>query len=262
MEKEEILEKWKEADMVLVGLGSEFDGGSFRQSGSYARGKALLQEEGCSWLLPLWKEHCSGTAEKERISAALQKLVQLLGDKNYFAVSVSSNSAIAKIPWKQGRIVMPCGSSLKKQCEKGCQGEIAELTQEDGAALQEVFSQLAGGGFPAAGISALGKCSHCGGNRILNTVYAEHYDESGYLEDWSRYTKWLQGTLNRRLFILELGVDLTFPSVIRWPFEKVAFFNEKAFFCRVNEKLYQMTEELASKGVGISQNTIDWINHL
>ena len=71
--------------------------------------------------------------------------------------------------------------------------------------------------------------------------------------------KWLQGTLNRKLFILELGVGMRFPTVIRWPFEKAAFYNKRACFCRVNEKLYHLTEELAEKGWGISQNAIDWL---
>ena len=76
------------------------------------------------------------------------------------------------------------------------------------------------------------------------------------------YTKWLQGTLNHRLIVLELGVSMRFPSVIRWPFEKVAYFNNKATFIRVNENLYQLTEELAGKGVGIPQNAIEWLKIL
>ena len=68
--------------------------------------------------------------------------------------------------------------------------------------------------------------------------------------------------MNKKLLVLELGVGMRFPSVIRWPFEKVVFFNQKAFLCRVNEKLYHLTEELAEKGCGISVNAIDWLNQL
>ena len=68
--------------------------------------------------------------------------------------------------------------------------------------------------------------------------------------------------MNHKLLVLELGVGMQFPSVIRWPFEKVVFFNQKAFLCRVNEKLYQLTEELAGKGCGISMNAIDWLKQL
>ena len=77
--------------------------------------------------------------------------------------------------------------------------------------------------------------------------------------DWSIYKKWLQGTINKNVCILELGVGLVFPSVIRWPFEKVAFYNQKAVFVRVNERLYHMSEELKDKGVSVAQNAIDWL---
>lgn len=94
---------------------------------------------------------------------------------------------------------------------------------------------------------------------VLNNVYASKYNEEGYLKDWSRYTKWLQGTLNKKLCILELGVNLVFPSIIRWPFEKVGFYNQKATFIRVNETLYHMSEELKDKGISVAQNSIDWL---
>ncbi len=68
--------------------------------------------------------------------------------------------------------------------------------------------------------------------------------------------------MNRRIVILELGVGMRFPTVIRWPFEKVAFFNQKAWFYRINEKLYQLTKELDEKGCGIAQNAIDWLEQL
>ena len=65
--------------------------------------------------------------------------------------------------------------------------------------------------------------------------------------------------MNRKLVILELGVGMRFPSVARWPFEKIAFFNKKAEFIRVNGTLYQMSEELADKGISVAQNAVSWL---
>lgn len=263
MENENILEKLKEAEMVLVGLGEDFDNIKYlQQSETYKKGKALLQEAGYRWMIPMWMEYCSSDLEKNKVAHALKKLEQLLCDKNYFIVSVATNSEIAQIPWKKDRVVMPCGNIFRKQCVRGCAGELSDVTEGDRAVLRGIFEVLAKGSFPEGGIPHLGKCRQCGSDMVLNTVYAENYDESGYLKAWEFYTRWLQGTLKHKLLILELGVSLRFPSVIRWPFEKVAFFNNKAFFCRVNEKLYQLTEELALKGTGISQNAIDWSSHL
>lgn len=72
--------------------------------------------------------------------------------------------------------------------------------------------------------------------------------------DWIRYTKWLQGTLNRDLLVLELGVGLQMPGIIRFPFEKVTFFNAKANMIRIHEHLHQIPEELSGKAASVAMN--------
>ena len=67
-------------------------------------------------------------------------------------------------------------------------------------------------------------------------------------EGWEIYMKWLQGTLNKKLLVLELGVGLKYPDVIRFPFEKVTYFNQKAELIRVHDRLFQLPAELVGRG--------------
>ena len=261
------LEKLGQADMILAGLGEEFDGGeALGRSSEYQNGQETLKKAGLGWLVPAWKEYCrgrlSGLEGGDTPEAyALRKLAGLLEGKNYFVVSVSTNSQIARTPWREGRLVMPCGSILRKQCILG-DGELEELSREDGEKLNRAMEELYQGHFSPEVKSFLGQCPRCGSSLVLNNVYGEEYDEKGYLDQWHMYTKWLQGTLNRKLLVLELGVGMRFPSVVRWPFEKAAFLNQKAFFARVNEELYQLDENLSGKGCGIPQNAVDWLCRL
>ena len=78
-------------------------------------------------------------------------------------------------------------------------------------------------------------------------------------EKWNEYNEWIARTLNKKVCILELGVGLKYPSVIRWPFEKIAFFNNKAVMFRVHKSLYQTTEELKDKCIGIEGNPLDYV---
>lgn len=79
---------------------------------------------------------------------------------------------------------------------------------------------------------------------------------------WKMYNTWLSCTLNKELCILELGVGLKYPTVVRWPFEKVAMLNNKAKMFRVHESLYQSTEEIKEKCVCIKRNPIDLLSDL
>ena len=99
-------------------------------------------------------------------------------------------------------------------------------------------------------------CPICQKEAKMNIVKTEGYLEEGYLPDWERYRKWLSCTLNKKLCILELGVGFQYPSVIRWPFEKTAFLNNKASFVRVNSKFFQLSEELKGKAISIPQNPL------
>ncbi len=217
--RQEYLDRIADADLILVGIGAEFEKEKLRQEG-----KAV---------------------------EALCELSKILNRKNYFIITTCTNSILNCSGFSEERIVSPCGTIEKKQCPKNCEESLQPLTEAERISLKQAID--------TEQAPELGNCSCCGEKLVLNNVYAEKYAEEGYLEAWERYTKWLQGTLNKKLCILELGVNLSFPSIIRWPFEKVAFYNQKATFVRVNEKLYYLSEELKDKGIAVEKNAIDWL---
>lgn len=262
MASDSIREKIEQAEMILVGLGEEFQcPAEVRRLPEYERGRDVIESAGMLWLWPAWDDYCERRA-KTGVSQVLEKFADILEGKNYFVVSVAMNDYIAKAPWRAGRLVMPCGSSTRLQRAQESGGETIPLSDEDSVLLEEVLEGLYEGKFEPDRLKDLGSGEDCDTPMVLNNICAEHYNEEGYLEQWGMYTKWLQGTLNRRALILELGVGMRFPSVIRFPFEKAAFFNQKAEFYRINEKLYHLTEELRGKGQGISQNAIDCLRNL
>lgn len=217
--KQKYLEKIEDADFILVGIGAEFEATKFQK--------------------------------EPRALEALQELSKILAGKNYFVITTCTNSILKQVGLLEERTVSPCGTVEKKQCPNHCENSLQDLTEDEKKAVVEALGKETE--------PELGTCPICGEKLVLNNVYAAKYDEAGYLEDWGRYTKWLQGTLNRKLCILELGVNLVFPSIIRWPFEKVGYYNQKAVFVRVNEKLYHMSEELKDKGISVEKNAIDWL---
>lgn len=76
---------------------------------------------------------------------------------------------------------------------------------------------------------------------------------------WEAYLKWLSCTLNRKLLILELGVSLNAPQIIRWPFEKTAMLNQKANMIRINEKIANIPSEISDKAIGINKNAYEFL---
>ena len=69
--------------------------------------------------------------------------------------------------------------------------------------------------------------------------------------------KWRSFTLNRQLLVLELGVGFGNPMVIRFPFEKTVFLNQKSKMYRVHPSLPQVTAEIGERGTAVKANPLD-----
>ena len=201
---EQIRQSIEQAQMVLVGIGTEFAVKEEAQEDPFFTelAKTAQTDPAAAALLAFHKSQKKvGGCEKEQVQKAYEVLADLLKDKNYFVISLCEDGLLEQAGLKENRILTPAK-----------EGE-------------------------------------------------EETDSGVYPTDsWETYTKWLQGTLNRNLVILELGVGMEYPSVFRWPMEKVCFYNRKAVFYRVHETLAQIPENIADKSYSIHENSVKWMN--
>ena len=72
-------------------------------------------------------------------------------------------------------------------------------------------------------------------------------------EAWKHYTVWTSCTLKRNTVFPELGENYKDPSLIRWPFEKTAMLNNKAYLFRVHKIFSQVPEELSGKSCPVAE---------
>ena len=197
---EQIRQSIEQAQMVLVGIGTEFAVKEEAQEDPFFTelAKAAQTDPAAAALLAFHKsQKKAGGCEKEQVQKAYEVLADLLKDKNYFVISLCEDGLLEQAGLKENRILTPAK-----------EGE-------------------------------------------------EETDSGVYPTDsWETYTKWLQGTLNRNLVILELGVGMELPQLIRFPFEKVAYFNQKSCLYRVHSHLYQMTEEIKERGYSVPMHPV------
>lgn len=167
-----------------------------------------------------------------------EALKRVLSGKNYFIVTLCTDGKINRSSIDSKHFVDPCGSKLRLQCPDGCEDFVTDAD------------------------AAVKVCPHCGKALAPNVIGGGHYVEAGYLKQWMLYTKWLSFSLNKKLVLLELGVGFRYPSVIRFAFERVARLNNKAYLIRVQKAYPQIPEELKDKGIGIAENSVEWLSRL
>lgn len=210
-----ILESVQRADKILVGLGSEV-------------GVKLPKEETDLFAFQdSWRKKIQNPDFPYEMDGFYKNLKELLKDKDYYIISLCWEDGIYRTFDREDQIVTPCGTLSKLQCETGCTHEIYPYSEEQKS------------------------CPNCGGRVVYNTIHTSPYVEEGYMENFLAYKKWLQTTINKQLCILEFGVGMQYPSVIRFAFDKVAYYNQKCEFYRVNSSLYQHTAENKERGISI-----------
>lgn len=255
--KDILLEKINEADLVLVGIGEEFENNIPKMEDVPSFASAINQiekNEDIKWMLPHLKKKYDDLNRAETAKKAYAVLENLLKDKNYFIVSTRIDDYIYQTNLLKERIVAPCGGYRFCHCADGC-GK--RLYESDRSILDNVYGYFMEG----TSLDEIKRplCPNCGKDLIFNNILSEGYVEEEYLEQWEKYMKWLQGTVNRKLCVLELGVGMLYPTVIRWPFEKVVYFNQKSNIFRIHSKLYQLTEEIKDRGYKIEKKPMDFL---
>lgn len=261
-----------EADLVLVGLGEEWVLTEDVILEDLEKKDPVLREmfvtaekeEKYHKLLSLLTAYYYNSYIPETWESAYFNMLEMLEGKNYFIVSLTVDPYLSRMGFKEGRCVNPCGTYEKLQCESGCQAQLVSSEQ----VMKELKRIVEEEDIDCAGQSAQQRlekcllifseyhCETCGAAMCFNLLEAKKYCEEGYLDRWQMYMKWLQGTLNKKLCVIEAGVGMKLPSVIRWPFEKTVFYNQKANIFRIHKKFYQINEEVAERAYSCKGHSV------
>ncbi len=253
----EIERKIKDAEMVLVGIGKELDTVQKKEqepvqdSKSYIMGKILKNQEDSA---QEFYEKCDFVYKKihKKIqNPALMNLAGLLEGKNYFIISTNIDECLYCSGFRKERVLTPCGRETLLQCSSNCNDTVWEA--------EPYFQQIFRDGMMVKDEERkLPVCPACGKTAVFNILRAgeeETYCEQGYLADWERYKKWLSGTLNRKILLLDLGTDFYQPQLIRWAFERTVMLNQKAYLIRIHETLANIPKELTERAVSFFVNS-------
>ena len=222
---QEISDLIKEADKILIGMGTELKINRIDANTSFQN----------------VKEYLAAITGKE-----YEVIKRIVNQKDYFIISSNADGCLVCSGIDEKRWVTPMGNPFVFQCSMPeCDG-LRDFTKSREDLWKEEQPLCP-------------KCNNKMQVSIRKKENAEQYNETGYLVQWEKYQKWLSCTLNRKLVILELGEGFECPSLFRWPFEKTVFFHQKAKLIRVNEKLWQVGEEIKERAISVPMNAKDFL---
>ena len=262
--EDRIIEAIKQTDKILVGIGEEwlFDEKNILNDDNYK--DIYLEADGeYSWLKPFIVYHFQKNHDDSR-QKTIEKLAKILEDKDYFVISLAYDVDLTKCGLDNNRIVSPCGNQIYLQEKHNSSGMLLDV--KESLSFNNLMKDIDNLINKNIKMSEISNITANGDELVFNIKRARDFDmkynEAAYLPMWQKYQEWLSKTISKEILLLELGVSLNFPTVIRFPFEKIAYINNKAYLIRVHEKLYQLTNEIKEKAVSVPSNSLKFIESI
>ncbi len=255
-----------DSDTLIIGIGEEWNWvkKDLKNDRRYYELLRLSEDDEYNWLRPIIEYEYAYFNSNETIENAYRGLKKLIGEKRYFLISDLFLQDALLYGFDPKKSVYPCGNYMYLQTNDLEDDLIKARKSDDFVNLvDEIHDIVIKNNGTINREIKFAKPFLDGKELYINQKRKEYnnlnYNEKEYQEGWEIYKRYLSNTLNSNLLILELGVGLDYPTVIRWPFEKVAFINKKAHFVRVNEKLFHSTAEIKEKTDSIAMNSVNYI---
>jgi NAD-dependent SIR2 family protein deacetylase len=168
-------------------------------------------------------------------------LFEIVKSKDYFVITTNADSLFFRAGFAPEKIFATQGDYGKLQCEKACH----ETLYDNEEIVKTMVARQKNCRIPT---ELLPICPVCGEGLVPHLRIDQYFVEN---DDWrraaKRYLDYYRSIEGKKLVLLELGVGFNTPSIIRWPFEKMAIANENSTLIRVNKENTQSTHTIPQK---------------
>lgn len=172
-----------------------------------------------------WATHLNHTFYQFPPSPLYRKLHAIVRDKDFYVITSNADGQFIKSGFEPDRVFQAQGNYERLGCTTPC----TPKTWPTKPFIDRILEHIDYETLQVDDPSALPNCPHCGAPLFVAFRAREEYAQQA-----ADYQRWLDGVWDKKLVVMEIGVGLNTPGVIRWPFERlVALHNDVSFF-RIN----------------------------
>ena len=257
----------READYVLLGAGAgmstaagaEYGGRFFEENFAefqavygkgpymqdmYSAGFYPFPDQESKW--GLWSHLALLAGVDLDVTPLHRTLLNALTGKKLFLLSTNADHQFEKAGLPTDQIFQTQGSYRLIQCKRGCHPKTYDA--------EDLFRQMerkrVNGRIPH---ELVPKCPVCGGDMAMNLRVDDCFVED---ENWhaaeARFSRFLSECEDGKTVLLELGVGFNTPTIIRFPFEKLAREHENISLIRLSRSKAMVPASLGDRAVGIN----------
>jgi NAD-dependent SIR2 family protein deacetylase len=236
----------EDADFVLIGAGAGLStaagfeyGGQFFQENfkdfaekygmkdMYSAGFYPFktpEEKWAFWSRMVYHNRYKGKANKTYVA-----LFNLIKNKNYFVVTTNVDHQFQLAGFDKNKLFYMQGDYGLFQCSVPCHNK----TYDNKELVFKMVKEQKNCKIPS---DLIPKCPVCGREMEMNLRSDDRFvQDDGWYEHAELYQKFLDKARNKKLVLIEIGIGYSTPSIIKYPFERMAYHHKDTHLIRINK---------------------------
>lgn len=210
------------------------------------------EEERWAW----WSRHIWCNRYTDAPKPVYQQLLSVVKDKDYFVLTTNVDHQFQRAGFDKKRLFYTQGDYGLLQCTKPC----CQKTWDNEEQIREMVEKQKDMRIPT---ELIPRCPNCGRLMTTNLRADDKFvEDAGWYEAAKRYDEFTEKVQGQRLLLLELGVGMNTPGIIKIPFLKMAMNDDKITYACIGLDDVWIPDELKDRSIGIATDIAEVIGKL
>lgn len=209
-------------------------------------------EEYWAW----WSRHIFYNRYVDAPLPVYQELLALVQDKDYFVLTTNVDHQFQRAGFDKKRLFYTQGDYGLWQCSKVCHNK----TYDNETEVRRMVAAQRNMKIPSALIP---RCPVCGAPMTMNLRCDDTFvQDRGWYDAANRYEDFIRRHSETHILLLELGVGMNTPVIIKYPFWRMTAANERATYACINFGEAVCPERIKDQAICIDRDIGDTIYSL
>lgn len=204
-----------------------------------------------------WARHIDYIRFRPGAMPLYKELHKLAEGKNYFVITTNVDAQFRKAGFDPEKIFEVQGDYGLMQCAVGCHPRL----YSDKETVEQILSHSHDLTVDKKYVPV---CPVCGGNMDVHVRKNSYFvQDEKWNEAATRYEDFMaKYASGHKIVLLELGIGYNTPAIIRYPFERITYGNDRATLIRLNSEYPDGPAETASRTIAFTENMGEVIRDL
>ncbi|EET61430.1 hypothetical protein BRYFOR_06605 [Marvinbryantia formatexigens DSM 14469] len=193
-----------------------------------------------------WSRYVFINRYLDRDNGTYERLYGLVKDKDYFVLTTNVDHQFQKAGFDKQRLFYTQGDYGLFQCSVPCHN----ATYDNEKVIRGMVEQQADEKVPT---ELIPRCPVCGKPMTMNLrADSTFVQDDGWYRAGERYSDFLRRHSGLKMLLLELGVGMNTPGIIKYPFWQMTAENKEAVYVCINKGQAYAPKEIADRSICIN----------